>query len=1088
MRDDTVETAQTAAAAAGGREPSRGDVIGRRWQLEGFLSRGGMGRVWRAIDLRLGETVAIKLMDPALVETDGARERFMREAQAAARLRGPNVVQVLDFDVDDQRGLPYMAMELLRGEDLARRLERGPLGFEATVPVIADICAGIGRAHRMQIIHRDLKPGNIFLLEYDGPRGPGDPVAKILDFGIVKLGVDVVSGDGRPLTLAGTALGTVSYMSPEQIENARAVDHRADLWSIGILAFECVTGERPYRNESVVELIREICLGEPARPSAIAAVPPGFDAWFAAATHRDPKQRFVDTAALIDSLRALAGPSQGRASGRASARASIRGPGRAAIQRAGVVAPAAHLESWASDANQIDIRALEDLTFKNAVVHEYLESANKHFVSGSKGLGKTLLLTYKRFLLSEQYQGTAAHAAVRFVPEGRPYLDLMSDLPSVRQATIDLMSSLDACKRIWRFGLRVSALSYSGAIDPRRAADLDADLERFPRRLRAMVEGKPVEPTMVVKELLSLSVGQINRLVDETEGFLEYEIRSLHSGMFFFVDKLDQALRQLPREAWVHMQAGMLEAAWDLMNTNPHLKVFATIREEAFSSYESDIKTNLYGATSTLRYSKPDLEAMLEKLTFFYERLALRDFVILDAVSGPRASRREASFDFIYRHTLCRPRDLVIVASEISRNRDSLDEAGLRRLVQETSASLLVSNVFDEMRVFVEVLRDRDQRARFFASLPYNVLTHDELVALWCAFHGVDREYYDLHGHEAGEAYHPFRELYDCGLLGVITREPGSAERRQRFRQPYDAVAGSQRQLPRSRYYLLHPSLETLIVRLAGGGRFQPFRHVITGHGEPWSRHYGPMIDVQRELHRLVDTIDEALEDDTHELLARLDARLAAGASFEDARARVADDPSAGRVSDELERRGYDELHLALLDLLPDLHSRAEPDADTRPQAEPLAPTDHAGDSAIAILIARADPSASASLRAALTASSPILVRTKGSFRATFPTVAEALAAARSLRARVDPSAGLRMVVHRGPPDLVERGDGALEVQVDAERSNPGEPTLPQTGRVLVSEAALRGLPASTRDGFAPLPSLQLVGLDRPESLWIERE
>ncbi|MCA9682554.1 MAG: hypothetical protein KC457_10195 [Myxococcales bacterium] len=401
------------------------------------------------------------------------------------------------------------------------------------------------------------------------------------------------------------------------------------------------------------------------------------------------------------------------------------------------------------------------------MVHEFLDSGNKHFVSGSKGLGKTLLLTYKRSLLSDQYQaGTGkGQAAVKFVPEGRPYLDLMGDLPSLRQATIDLLTSLERCKRLWGFALRLSALSHHPALLQRGDEEI---LARLPPQLRVIAEGRQAEPTMIAKELLALPPKQINQVIDGCENFLEHKIRSLHSAMFVFIDKLDQALRQLPRAAWVHMQAGMIEAAWDLMNTNRHIKIFATIREEAFSGYESDIKTNLYGATSVLRYSKHDLLELLDKLTYFYERLPLRDFVALDV---------GRTFDFIYRHTLGRPRDLVIIASEISRNRRALDEPTFERTVQETAAGMLVANIFDEMGVFLEVLRDRDQRGRFLAMLPYNVMTADELVELWCRYHGVDREYYELHGHEAAEVYHPFRELYDCGLLGVIVRDPATGLR-----------------------------------------------------------------------------------------------------------------------------------------------------------------------------------------------------------------------------------------------------------------------------------------------------------------------
>ena len=192
------------------------------YTVERHLKSGGMGQLWRATDLRLDEAVALKLMDPAIVETDAARQRFFREAQAAAKLRGAGVVQILDFAVDPATRAPYIAMELLRGEDLAERLARGPLGLAETIAILAGVCGAIGRAHRLQIVHRDLKPANIFLT--DGDDGQG---VKVLDFGIVKLGFEGLQRQA-PLTFAGATLGTVSYMSPEQIADAQRVDYRAD--------------------------------------------------------------------------------------------------------------------------------------------------------------------------------------------------------------------------------------------------------------------------------------------------------------------------------------------------------------------------------------------------------------------------------------------------------------------------------------------------------------------------------------------------------------------------------------------------------------------------------------------------------------------------------------------------------------------------------------------------------------------------------------------------------------------------------------------------------------------------------------------
>ena len=1093
--DDTV-----ASARAGGPSPARlghGAVVGERWRLDEFLKGGGMGRVWRATDLRLGEPVALKLMDPAIVETDAARARFMREAQAAARVRGANVVQVLDFDVDAATRVPYLAMELLHGEDLAERLTRGPLPFDETVAVLAGICGAIARAHRLQVIHRDLKPGNIFLTD-----GDDGPETKVLDFGIVKLdGVDT----RHPLTNVGATLGTVSYMSPEQIADAQRVDHRTDLWSIAVIAYECLTGRRPFRGDSLLELIHEICYSAPVAPSRLASVPLGFDAWFTRATQRDRDHRFSTARDLIDALKQLGQP------------VAAAGPGR----RADTKIDASH--SWASDANQIDIGVLKDLTFKNAVVRDFLDGAHKHFVSGSKGLGKTLLLTYKRSLLGDQYQGPnkdKKQAAVQFVPEGRPYLDLMGDLPSVDQAQIDLMSGLDECKRLWSFAFRLSIVSYHPALiagaDPR-------DLAPLPRRLRGFLEGRPVEPTMVIKELLSLTVRQINQVIDALEGPLERFIRALHSGMFLFIDKLDQALRRLPRAAWVHMQAGMIEAAWDLMNTNRHVKIFATIREEAFSSYESDIKTNLYGATSTLRYAKHELFDLLEKLTYYYEGIPLRDFVLLDAVRAGARTRGESAFDFLYRHTLGRPRDLVILASEISRNRRALDEKTFTRIVRDTSAGLLVANVFDEMRVFLEVCCDRDRRTRFLALLPHDVLSHDEVADVWCRFHGVDRAYYDSHGHESDDVWHPFRELFECGLLGVLVDDGTGTGQVQRFRQPHDAVAGSQRDLPRSRHYLLHPALRALIEGLAGGGNFTAIRHVTIGHGEPWPRHWDLLALVQRELLRRPDAA-AAVGEPVLGLLDRLVAHIDGQGSLAAARRSVAASPAFTRVLARLGRSGWDDLHLALLDLFP---QDAAPEPETTDPQQPhakaghhtptLAPTDRADVAMLLVDIVRStrlvlDIGDTGfvdhlhTLRSVLRGS-PSLRFIKGTgdgYLAVYDTVDRALAAARELLAAIHEPANLRLVIHCGPVRISEQDVLGSEVHrifriealgesdrtqaqpTSTDGTEPAPITLPIAGRITLSDSALAALPPAARADFRPIGSFHLRGFDDLETIWIE--
>lgn len=845
-----------------------------------------MGTVWQATDLRLDEPAAVKLLNPRLASGKEARARFMTEARAAAQLRGPNVVAVLDFDIDEGLGAPYMAMELLRGEDLATRLRRGPLGYLQTRTTLEDVARAVGRAHRRGIVHRDLKPANIYLESTDE-----GVVAKVLDFGIAKV---LHAAEGAPqITAPNKALGTPHYMSPEQISDARTVDHRADVWALAVIVYECMVGKLAFPGSAAMEVIHRICVERPTPPSQLAAVPEGFDAWFATATAREPHQRFSSVEALVEAFRALdlelePGPHEPEEIGREP-------PHRA----------------WVSDAGQVDIGDLDALVFRNVLVDEFVEDDRRHFVSGAKGCGKTLLLTYKRARLFERYQKArgAEGATVRFIPSGRPYLDLMTDLRTVGRSMQELMGNLGHAKRLWAFALRMAVVSHE-----HECTLPTTTLATLPARLRAVAEGQEAEPTVVARELLALTVSQVHHVLDASEMALERAIRSVHHGIYIFIDKLDQALRGSGRAAWVAMQAGLIEAAWDLMSTNPHVKVFATIREEAFSAYESDIKANLFGATTRIRYSKRDLEQLLERLTSFYERMPLADFVNLEMVGTGAPGTTERVFDYLHRHTLGRPRDFVILASELSRRKSDLDERTFKTIVQETSSSILVANVFDEMRVFLEVLARREERARFLTTIPAPVMTPDDLIECWCSFHGVGRDYFDDYARGSADVFHPFRELFDAGLLGVVMTDPASEQEVQRFKRPHDPMDAIRFDLPRSRFYLVHPSLHALIRRTGFQPRYRVMRDIVIGHGRPWGRTQTLLAAVQRELFRQGEDADRTATHAVEGLLSTLTQRVAEGAPLDEARAQIGASSAFARAASRVEALGWDDLYLALLD------------------------------------------------------------------------------------------------------------------------------------------------------------------------------
>src|SRR6187551_2571715 len=278
----------------------RDRVLVGRYRLDERLGAGGMGSIWRAHHLVLAAPVAVKLIDREAVPDEETLGRFMREAQSAATLRSPHVVQILDYGVDDK--LPFIVMELLDGENLAQRLRRlGRLGSADTARIVTHIGRAMARAHEASIVHRDLKPENVFLI-----RNEDEEIAKVLDFGVAKVSVGALGEQGSR-TRTGSILGTPYYMSPEQAQGNKTVDHRSDLWSLGVIAFECLTGKRPFYSDGLGDLVLAICVRDIPQPSSIASVPIGFDAWWNRAVARDPEKRFQTARELSDALREALG-------------------------------------------------------------------------------------------------------------------------------------------------------------------------------------------------------------------------------------------------------------------------------------------------------------------------------------------------------------------------------------------------------------------------------------------------------------------------------------------------------------------------------------------------------------------------------------------------------------------------------------------------------------------------------------------------------------------------------------------------------------------------------------------------------------
>jgi hypothetical protein len=269
--------------------PSVPRTVDNKYRIEQLLGRGGMGAVYRARDMRLDRLVALKVVRAELLNDPEARRRFRREAQIVARLQHPSIVAVYDYGTFPDGGA-YLVMELVRGEDLRHVLQReGRLDTAESMTILTAVCAAIGAAHREGVLHRDLKPENILL-------PGGGAAAKVLDFGVAKIVTDAVPTDGEEggpeaqtaLTAAGMIIGTPAYMAPEQFHAVEA-DARTDVFSLGVVAYEMLSGELPFGRGSLADVVLAQARGVPPMPPDL--VPPAAERAIRTALDADPDRR-----------------------------------------------------------------------------------------------------------------------------------------------------------------------------------------------------------------------------------------------------------------------------------------------------------------------------------------------------------------------------------------------------------------------------------------------------------------------------------------------------------------------------------------------------------------------------------------------------------------------------------------------------------------------------------------------------------------------------------------------------------------------------------------------------------------------------
>jgi serine/threonine-protein kinase len=301
MRRETLDRRMSDADA----QVKPGEVLAGKYRVDRVLGRGGMGIVVAAHHVQLDEKVAIKFLLPGALGNADAVARFIREARAAVKIKSEHVARVSDVGTLET-GAPYMVMEYLEGSDLGAWLdERGPMAVDQAAEFVLHASEALAEAHALGIVHRDLKPANLFCVR----RADGLLSVKVLDFGISKVSPVAGSSHDHAMTRTHAILGSPLYMSPEQMVSSRGVDARTDIWSLGVILYQLVTGRTPFEAEAMPELVLKIA-GSPPTPIATFRpdVPPPFGAVISRCLEKDRDKRFRTIGELAEALVDFAPP------------------------------------------------------------------------------------------------------------------------------------------------------------------------------------------------------------------------------------------------------------------------------------------------------------------------------------------------------------------------------------------------------------------------------------------------------------------------------------------------------------------------------------------------------------------------------------------------------------------------------------------------------------------------------------------------------------------------------------------------------------------------------------------------------------
>lgn len=510
-------------------------------------------------------------------------------------------------------------------------------------------------------------------------------------------------------------------------------------------------------------------------------------------------------------------------------------------------------EKWETDAGKIsNYDSFNELVYRNGIINEFLNGNSKHFIIAGKGVGKTLLLSYKRYLLEKKYSNEQDRSNVTFVPKSHPYVDYIESIKEVLSKTqLESFRNWEYCKKFWTFIIELSSISYAGLDMVALLKDLPMRAARQKRQLQELIKtARTIE--YIFNELVSMGETELIHFMGDTSNFIGEVFKNIHTPIIFFFDRIDQALENSHDSIWISIQAGLIEAAWDIMRNNSHIKIYLSIRQEAYAAHSSRNAHAISGEVVIIKYTEIELKELLDKLVSYYEgEEKLEDFIGLNYFQNTTIIKHEPVFSFMNRYSIGRPRDYVTFCNQLSvalkakYKNEVIKRNELKNTIIKASSDSIVKSIHDEVRMLLKCLTTLEYFNQFVVLLNYNILTYEEIQSICKAYNNSGCE---QDCSKCPDLYHPFCDLYNMGLLGVIEIDPASGKKQQKFKSPYDNMRSGLR--GKTDFFLIHPALRNYIsdlhVQTQRDVGYQLLDDILIGDGLPWNEKLSSLVEINK--------------------------------------------------------------------------------------------------------------------------------------------------------------------------------------------------------------------------------------------------